>query len=359
MLGTKTPVGQALGTPLMVGLARAIYNPRPGELAGALRDPAELCSRTLTDRAAVEALLFDAFIPAAYRLLINGRWKARQVEKWLVFLACHLENTICSPDLAWWQLPLAVRGYAFRASALAGAVAGTVAGVFAGGLVGVPAGLLIGATVGAVIIVGGMFVVGKSRGPSHGIRWRKPSAATVKIGPQVGIVAGCAAGIRVGIGAGLIDGVVACVGLFLWSWLDDQKDSPLDIGSATSPSAVLSRDRMAATVVAAMQAINTLIWAVLMVVILTIAKFIPDVRGNFYVVLAGVVLVIGTAVFGTFRAAWLYYQIARILLAMHGCLPWQLMAFLADAHRRGVLRQAGAVYQFRHIELQRRLASRK
>jgi hypothetical protein len=34
------------------------------------------------------------------------------------------------------------------------------------------------------------------------------------------------------------------------------------------------------------------------------------------------------------------------------------MAFLADAHQRGVLRQVGAVYQFRHIELQRRLANR-
>jgi hypothetical protein len=32
------------------------------------------------------------------------------------------------------------------------------------------------------------------------------------------------------------------------------------------------------------------------------------------------------------------------------------MRFLADAHQRGVLRQAGAVYQFRHAELQRHLA---
>jgi hypothetical protein len=35
------------------------------------------------------------------------------------------------------------------------------------------------------------------------------------------------------------------------------------------------------------------------------------------------------------------------------------MDFLDDAHRRrGVLRQAGAVYQFRHIELQHRLSNR-
>jgi hypothetical protein len=39
-------------------------------------------------------------------------------------------------------------------------------------------------------------------------------------------------------------------------------------------------------------------------------------------------------------------------------LPWPPMAFLADAHQRGVLRQAGAAYQLRHLELQRRLATR-
>jgi hypothetical protein len=43
---------------------------------------------------------------------------------------------------------------------------------------------------------------------------------------------------------------------------------------------------------------------------------------------------------------------------VRGFLPWRLVSFLQDAHRRGVLRQAGAVYQFRHIELQHRLATR-
>jgi hypothetical protein len=33
------------------------------------------------------------------------------------------------------------------------------------------------------------------------------------------------------------------------------------------------------------------------------------------------------------------------------------MDFLADAHRRGILRQTGAVYQFRHIKLQHWLAT--
>jgi hypothetical protein len=57
-------------------------------------------------------------------------------------------------------------------------------------------------------------------------------------------------------------------------------------------------------------------------------------------------------------AHWPPYILARGWLALHRRLPWRFMDFLADAHRRGVLRQAGAVYQFRHIELQHRLATR-
>ena len=55
---------------------------------------------------------------------------------------------------------------------------------------------------------------------------------------------------------------------------------------------------------------------------------------------------------------WVSYETARMWLALRRQLPWQLKGFLADAHRRGVLRQAGAVHQFRHIELQHRLATR-
>ena len=95
LLGTETPVGQALTTPLMVGLARAIYNPRPGELAATVRDPTELCG--LADRAAVEAHLFDAFVSAAYRPSGGSRWTVGQAETWLVFLARHLERTTGNP----------------------------------------------------------------------------------------------------------------------------------------------------------------------------------------------------------------------------------------------------------------------
>jgi len=58
------------------------------------------------------------------------------------------------------------------------------------------------------------------------------------------------------------------------------------------------------------------------------------------------------------QAVWLSYELSRLWLALSGQVPGSLMAFLGDAHKRGVLRQAGAVYQFRHLELQHRLATR-
>ncbi len=62
--------------------------------------------------------------------------------------------------------------------------------------------------------------------------------------------------------------------------------------------------------------------------------------------------------FAFIQATWGRYTAARTLLALSGHLPWRLTAFLQDAAvNRGVLRQFGAVYQFRHVELQRRLAT--
>ncbi|WP_414167383.1 NACHT domain-containing protein [Streptoverticillium reticulum] len=54
--------------------------------------------------------------------------------------------------------------------------------------------------------------------------------------------------------------------------------------------------------------------------------------------------------------SWPHYTIARLLLAARSQLPWRLQAFLADAHRLGILRQVGPVYQFRHAHLQDHLA---
>lgn len=55
--------------------------------------------------------------------------------------------------------------------------------------------------------------------------------------------------------------------------------------------------------------------------------------------------------------AWPHYSVARLILAAQGRLPLRLQTFLSEAHRLGILRQVGSVYQFRHASLQHRLAA--
>jgi NACHT domain len=232
VLGTKVPAGQALSTPLMVGLARAIYNPRPGELPGALREPAELCNPALADRAAVESLLFDAFIPAAYRDVLAGRWRAQDVERWLVYLASHLEDTIRSPDLAWWQLPLAIPGLTFAARTAAWVVT----------LIGYGTGMRT--------------AFRESPRPVRGIRLQAPSRGNVVVAVAAGAGAGVGAGVLLWaaaeIGAGVAAGVAIGVGFGVAAgvadWASVQRNRPLDLSSAASPAAVLAGDRRTGTV---------------------------------------------------------------------------------------------------------------
>jgi hypothetical protein len=271
VLGTAAPAGQALRTPLMVGLARAIYNPRPGELAGSLRDPAELCAPA--DREAVESLLFDAFIPAAYRHDSHGRWKVQDAERWLMFLGSHLECTINSGDFAWWQLQMAVSRRAV----------GLVVGLVAGLATGLTAGLVAGLSLGLVVGLGARPAFGSVEAPARGVRM------TTR-GFVVGLVTGLGFGLWWRLLAGLMFGLTA---------------------------------GLAAGLVAGL--------------------------------VAG--LAVGLAA-GMVRTVWPSYMITRGWLAFRRQLPWSLMSFLSDAHQRGILRQAGGVYQLRHLELQHRLAAR-
>jgi hypothetical protein len=61
--------------------------------------------------------------------------------------------------------------------------------------------------------------------------------------------------------------------------------------------------------------------------------------------------------FSVRRCASWPYGFAAALLAHSGALPRRPLKFLSDAHRRGVLRQAGMTYEFRHARLAERLRS--
>ena len=207
------------------------------------------------------------------------------------------------------------------------------AGGPAGGLVFV-AGLIFGIVAG--ITLGLVAGLGSAATPARAMRIRVRGlvagiAAGLVFGLEGGAVGGIPVGIAAGIVAGLAFGIVAGLA-----------GVPGDLAGVTSPWTVLALDRRVA------------LQLVLMAGLAVGVAF--GLAGGLAVGLgAGLVAGCGLSMRGT---TWPSYMLTTGWLALRHRLPWSLMSFLADAHQRGVLRQAGAVYQFRHLELQRRLAAR-
>lgn len=167
---------------------------------------------------------------------------------------------------------------------------------------------------------------------------------------------GIAVWIGVGRLAGLVTGISAAIGGVVIGWLGDAVN--FDPLQESDPAAVLKRDR--STFLASWFGIGSALGIATGIG----AAFGPTPNGQpggfklgFAVGLTNLIVVgIG---FALSQACWGQFAIARFWLATSRKLPWHLMAFLNDASvNRGVLRQLGASYQFRHIELQRRLARR-
>ena len=87
--------------------------------------------------------------------------------------------------------------------------------------------------------------------------------------------------------------------------------------------------------------------------------------GQAYALLAGLVValiyvllgvVFGGLVVGPVTSVTWTASLAFTQFAVRWHTPIRLMRFLEDAHKRGVLRTVGPIYQFRHARLQDRLA---
>lgn len=135
-------------------------------------------------------------------------------------------------------------------------------------------------------------------------------------------------------------------------------DTRSDVTAAVSPASVLHDDAMSAVVQASMGFIGMGIGAGIAVFVTIGFGVTTGVAiGIAYGLAYGITLGIGYRTAGLTTPAFPTFLIARMLLAVRRELPWSLMPFLEDAHRRGVLRQQGAVFQFRHSTLQEHLAT--
>jgi hypothetical protein len=84
---------------------------------------------------------------------------------------------------------------------------------------------------------------------------------------------------------------------------------------------------------------------------------LPDVVSDGLGIGLSAALVIGLT-FGFYHAASPYFRVVSWWLAARGEAPVRLRSFLDDAYQKTVLRQVGAAYEFRHVILRDRLASR-
>jgi NACHT domain len=374
-LGTHSPVGQALANPLMLSLAREIYNPRPGTYSGPLRSPAELCTPAMTSRELIERHLVDAFIPAAYRQFPSAlergqsRWPASDAERWLTFLACYLEYTIASPNFAWWQLdrvaPRAVCTVVTVATAIVGF--GLTFAVMAGIAVTIPTRLEASFAVALLASLMVWFPARQPQDPMIGNGWSLRFVFNLAFWRRAGWHINFTTLKRAvfPIGAILTVLVFGFVAEPVWLVVGVAAAGIYgvygDLGEVASPQALLRRDRrswflLGLTGVLYGAACGLVLGGALGRVI----RALFDVTyGPALGISAGLVLGLTVALgFLISAVAWSRWRVVYLILAVRGFLPWRLVSFLQDAHRRGVLRQAGAVYQFRHIELQHRLATR-
>ncbi|MFD8101105.1 NACHT domain-containing protein [Nocardia fluminea] len=111
--------------------------------------------------------------------------------------------------------------------------------------------------------------------------------------------------------------------------------------------------------------LTAVLWSVALLLVAVIGLTVGFVEGRIDIAALTTGLVVGLTAglvlvlwIGRTETAWLGFIAITRWLAYKRELPWGTMQFLDEAHRLGLLRSAGAVYQFRHAELQDHLARR-
>jgi hypothetical protein len=363
-------LASVLTTPLMVALARRIYSDTPDH------DPAALLNFGTADE--IERHLLGSFVPAVYGA------EAERVQPWLGHLADHLTR-LGTYDLAWWQFGTSAK----------------VTGLAVGTAVGLADLVLETAVVGALTARGVLFaaMIGLATGLSFGVaHWYvvrtaplEPVRTRLRLRGRVGKRVWSRGLLGLGF-AGAVGGAYALLlGMMIWLFTSGLKtpvdvmmdvgvfapvfglggalvfglvaalEAPLDVRSAGSPGDVIETNRRH---VLRLVAVMAPVFAVFVVTATEVALgglralgvgvgWTPTsslALGLVGGIGSGLAYVLSLTAWGQ----WVVF--ARVWLPLTGRLPWRLPDFLDDAYRRGVLRRAGAVYQFRHARLQEHFA---
>jgi hypothetical protein len=370
-----------LSTPLMVSLSRAAYSDTAA-------DPAELLAAgRFRTAGALKRHLFGAFVTAAYaddaaEPASRARWTGERARRWLGELALRQTESE-QPDIAWWRLermvPRRARLLLSLPLPVLVAVALTVSGLSTTvDIIGVATPMwALGLISGLAAVVTDWYITVDSELPVPQ-RLGRPVAGAVRAAlsrpfPRALVVLGAVAlavlwavaaahGV-LGITVLSVTGAAVFLGLVA---LRNAVRRPAD-PEALGPEALLRADRRATLWLAVvslpgsrapLRLHKTLLGFVATLVVMWGGLFQGrDAMSTARWTSTAVVLALGVGVWSCAVSAWGRYGAARFWLAAGGHLPWRLTRFLRDAHRRGVLRQSGGFYRFRHLALQHELAA--
>lgn len=241
-----------------------------------------------------------------------------------------------------------------------GGLIGVLIGAFVGGYLaavdlGLPAGLMNGLGVGVAVAL----VIDRisRHNPSRTLpRWDREIgiAGGSVIGLAIGLIVWREAGLTYGIAFGVLLAALAAAPFGLRHEDDDLRFVP-------SPGQSLARDAKAFQITAlsaglAAGAAGFLGGSMTSIFEVHARADLRAVIGDGLGIGIASGLVVGLT-FGFYHAASPEFRIVGWWLAIQGKAPWRLERFLNQAHKKTVLRQSGAAYQFRHVELQERLAS--
>jgi transcriptional regulator with XRE-family HTH domain/uncharacterized membrane protein len=405
-----------LTTPLMVVLARTVYSDSPGQDPAVLLDATRFPTPEALEDHLLSSFVPTVYRRQPPRRSTDGNprqnrtWDPDRVQRWLGYLARRLDQH-GTRDLAWWQLGTSLRPSSriltvVLAAALvtavvdslfflpfdiatAGLATGIQAGLLDGVLLGPVVGLAFGLVYGLMVVYGGAVfepahfqvrLLSRARSTGGGRLVRR---YTTRFGAGLlgGFVVGLGYGPMITVARGLANGFppevstvvdTALINAFVTGLvfglaagsmfgLAAVLEVPLDISSASSPIGLLSTNRttvlrqsgvLAVLLTLAITFGGGLVVDVLRGVLGPLVWELPDslIIGAIGGLSAGVSYAFAFTAWGQ------WVTLSRVWLPLTGRLPWAMVAFLDDAYQRGVLRQAGAVYQFRHARLQDHLS---
>lgn len=191
---------------------------------------------------------------------------------------------------------------------------------------GLLSGLVTAVIVGPVAALADSSVFGAVPGITAGV-----TAALA-----VGLAGGLATGRTSAVLAGLVAGLAFMAGTWVWIGIYQ----PAATTTAVSPKSLFTSDRLGCLVVGGTAGSA---FGILYSLALGPAVGILAAVGLF------VSITLTVSLWGTFC-------VARVWLAFSRGTPLGIMSFLHEAHERGILRQVGGAYQFRHDRLQQQLA---